>query len=119
MGWLCVLRTGVGEEGWAVLAGQKSLQEQGGGYLIDPVFARGAVPRCVPGAVEIEKGVGSLGGVALVEEMVGEVRVFGEEGLGEGEGLCGLGARRAVGVEGVADQDGCDVVLADETGDGL
>ena len=39
------------------------------------------------------------------------------EGLGEGLGLGCLGAGRAVGVKGVADEKGFDLVLADETGD--
>ena len=39
------------------------------------------------------------------------------EGLGEGLGLGCLGAGCAVGVKGVADEQGFDLVLADETGD--
>jgi hypothetical protein len=41
------------------------------------------------------------------------------EGCGEGLGFGGLGAGRAVGVEGVADEEGLDFVLADEAGDGF
>lgn len=43
---------------------------------------------------------------------------FGQ-GLGEGLGLGGLGAGCAVGVEGIANEDVLDVVLADEAGDGF
>ena len=63
--------------------------------------------------------MGVVGGEALVEEMVGEGGVGFAEGLGEGLGLGGLRAGRSVGVERVADEDGFDVVLADEAGDGL
>lgn len=77
-----------------------------------PVEARGA-------AGCIEKRVGLAGGEALVQKMVGEGRVSLAEGGSEGEGLGGLGAGGAVGVEGVADDDDLDRVLADEAGDGF
>jgi hypothetical protein len=41
------------------------------------------------------------------------------EGGGEGLGFGCLRAGRSVGVEGVADEDDFDVVLADEAGDGF
>jgi len=66
-----------------------------------------------------EEGVGVVGGEALVEEMVGEGGVCFAEGVGEGEGFEGLGARGTVRVEGIADEEGIDVVLADEAGDGF
>ena len=67
----------------------------------------------------VEEGVGVVGGEALVEEVVGEVGVGFLQGECEGLGFGGLGARCAVGVERVADQEDFDVVLADEAGDGL
>ena len=70
-------------------------------------------------AGEIEEGVGIAGGETLVEEMVGERGVGFFEGLGEGLGFGGLGAGCAVGVEGVTDEEGFDLVLADEAGDSL
>lgn len=54
------------------------------------------------------------GGQALVEKMMLEVGVRGLQSSGEGLGLGGLGAGGAVGVERVADDDGGDVVLANE-----
>ena len=51
--------------------------------------------------------------------MVSEGGVGFLEGLGEGLGFGRLGAGRAVGVEGVADEKGFDLVLADEAGDGF
>ena len=67
----------------------------------------------------VEEGVGLLGSVAFVEQVVREGGVGFAEIGGEGLGFCGLGARGAVGVEGVADEEGVDVVLTDEAGDGL
>jgi len=63
--------------------------------------------------------VGFLGGVTLVEEMVGERGVGGAEFGGEGLGFGGLGAGGAVGVERVADEEDLYAVLADEAGDGF
>ncbi len=63
--------------------------------------------------------MGVVGGEALVEEMEGEGGVGFVEGCGEGLGFGGLGAGAAVGVEGVADEEGFDFVLADEAGDGF
>ena len=63
--------------------------------------------------------MGVAGGQALVEKMMGEGGVLGLEGPGEGLGFCGLRAGRAVGMEGVADDESRDVVLADEAGDGF
>ena len=70
-------------------------------------------------AGEVEEGVGVVGGEALVEEVVLEGGVGFLKGVGEGLGLGGLGAGRAVGVEGVADEEDFDFVLADEAGDGF
>ncbi len=50
---------------------------------------------------------------------MGEGRVGLLEGLGEGLGLGGLGAGGAVGVQGIADQEDFDFVLADEARDGF
>jgi hypothetical protein len=49
--------------------------------------------------------------------MMREGRVGFLEGMGEGLGLGCLGAGGAVGVQGVADDQGFDFMLADETGD--
>ena len=68
-------------------------------------------------AGEIEKGMGVVGGEALVEQVVSEGGVGFLEGMGEGLGLGRLRAGCAVGVEGVADDQGFDFVLADEAGD--
>jgi len=51
--------------------------------------------------------------------MVGESGVGFVQGECEGLGFGGLGAGRAVCVEGVADEEGFDFVLADEAGDGF
>ena len=71
----------------------------------------------------VEEGVGVVGGEALVEEVDREVGVclagYFRQGLGEGLGFGSLGAGRTVGVEGVADEDDLDLVLADEAGDGF
>jgi len=90
--------------------------------LIDDVFAveTGGTASGAGGAAgEIEEGVGVVGGEALVEKMVGERRVGLLECLGEGLGFGGLGAGRAVGVKGIADEEDFDLVLADEAGDGF
>jgi len=50
---------------------------------------------------------------------VGEGGVGFFERVGEGLGFGGLCAGRAVGVEGVADEEDFYFVLADETGDGF
>lgn len=115
----------VGEQCGRV-GGEKAFKKQGGGYLIDDVFAveaSGAAGGASGVAGVVEQGVGVVGGQALVEELVGEMWVgwvgeFGQ-GLGEGLGLGGLGAGRAVGMEGIADKDELDFVLADEAGDGF
>jgi hypothetical protein len=99
-----------------VVAGEEALEEEGGGDLVDEVLAVEAVRAARPRAEEL---VGVVGGEALIEEMVGEGGVGGAELVGEGEGLEGLRAGRAVGVERVADEQGFDLVLADEAGDGF
>jgi len=98
------------------------LQEEGGCYLIDDVFAveaGGAAggARGVTGGVE--EGVGVVGGEALVEQVVGEVGVGFAKSGSEGLGLGGLRAWRSVGVERIADEEDFDVVLADEACDGF
>jgi hypothetical protein len=61
--------------------------------------------------------VGVVGGKTLIEQVVSKGRVGFSEGLGEGLGLGCLGAGCAVGMEGMADYEGFNFVLADETGD--
>jgi hypothetical protein len=90
--------------------------------LVDDVFAveaGGAAGRARGVAGKVEEGVGIVGGEALVEEVVGEGGVCFLEGGGEGLGFSGLGAGRAVGVKGIADQEDFYFVLADEAGYGL
>jgi hypothetical protein len=70
----------------------------------------------VAGVVEMAVGLG--GGEALVPEVDGEGELGAEVG-GEGLGLGGLGALVAGHVEGIADDGLGDLVLAEETGDGL
>jgi hypothetical protein len=109
----------VREEG-DLVTGEEGFEEEGGGYLVDEVLAGDAV--LLAGA-SAEEGVGFVGGEALIEEVEREGGVGGadefDEGVGEGEGFEGLGAGGAVGVEGVADEEGVDVMLADEAGDGF
>lgn len=70
-------------------------------------------------AGNVEEGVGVVGGEALVEEMVGEGGVSFLESEREGLSFGGLRARGAVGVEGIADEEGFYLMLADEAGDGF
>ena len=107
------------------MGGEEAFEEQGGGDLVDDVFA-----------VEAGGVAGGAGGVAgrlrrawaswVVRRSsrrwwvrVGCASWVNSEGLGEGLGFGGLGAGCAVGVEGIADEDELDVVLADEAGDGF
>jgi hypothetical protein len=111
----------IGKQGGAG-GGEKALEKEGCGDLIDDVFAveaGGAARRTGGMAGEVEEGVGVVGGEALVEEIVAESGVSFFEGLGEGLGFGSLGAGRAVGVEGIADEEDFDLVLADEAGDGF
>ena len=111
----------VGEEG-GIVCGKEAFEEECGGDLVDDVLAveAGGMAGGAGGvAGEIEEGVGVVGGESLVEKMVGEGGVSVVQGLGEGLGFGGLGAGGAVGVEGVADEEDLDVVLADEAGDGF
>ena len=74
--------------------GEEAFEEQGGGDLIDDVFAveaSGAAGGAGGVAGTIEEGVGVVGGEAFVEEMVGEGGVGLLECLGEGLGFGGLG----------------------------
>jgi hypothetical protein len=105
----------VGKEG-RIGDGEEALEEEDGGDLVDEVLAVEAVLMAGAGA---EKGVGVVGGEALVEEVEGESGVLFPQGVGEGEGLGGLRAWAAVGVERVADDQNFDVVLADEAGYGF
>lgn len=68
---------------------------------------------------EIEHGVGVAGGETFVEEVVGEGGMGFLEGIGEGLSFGGLGARCAVCVEWVADEDHFYLVLTDEAADGF
>jgi hypothetical protein len=70
-------------------------------------------------AREVKESMGVVSGKALIEEIMGEGGMTftkcGSEGLGFGR----LGAGRAIGVKGIADDEDLDFVLADEAGDGL
>lgn len=63
--------------------------------------------------------MGLAGGEALIEQVVGEGGVLGEELGGEGLGFGGLGARGTVGMQGEAYDEGADLVFANETADGF
>jgi hypothetical protein len=67
----------------------------------------------------VEDGVGVVGGETLVEEMVGEGGMSFLQGLSEGLGFGRLWAGPAVGVEGIADEEDLDLVLANEASDGF
>jgi hypothetical protein len=114
------VRIGIGEEG-DLVAGEETFEEEGGGYLVDEVLAGeailGAGARAEFGGVQ--EGMGVVGGEALVEEVEGEGGVGLAERVGEGQGFEGLGAGGAIGVEGIADYQDFDLMLADETGDGF
>lgn len=113
----------VWEQRWLV-AGEEAFEQQRRGNLVDEVFAvdRLAVaPACGAGAVSggIQQGVGLKRGQPLVEQMVCKRGMLLAHGGGKGQGLGGLGAGRAVGVERIADHDSRDLVLANEPGYGL
>ena len=110
------LGVGIRQKGGTGEGGEVGFEDEGGGYLVDEVLLVEAAGAAGAGA---EEGVGFVGCEALVEEMVGERGVGFLEGLGEGQCFEGLGAGCAVGVQGVADDEGFDVVLADEAGDGF
>ena len=109
----------IGEQCGAAPGGQEGFEENGGGDLIDEVFAvKAGTGGASSGAGgSIEAGVGLEGGEALIEEMVGEGRVLAAELGGEGLRFCGLRARAAIGVEREAYDEGVDVVLADKARD--
>ena len=67
----------------------------------------------------VEEGVGLLGSVAFVEQVVCEGGMSFAEIGGESLRFGGLWAGGAVGVEGVADYKDLYIVLADEAGYGL
>lgn len=95
---------------------EESFEEEGGGYLVDEIFAVEPVGGGVALlAALVEKFVGFAGGEAFVEQMVGEGGVLGEEGRGEEFSFGGLGAGGAVGMEGKAYDEGVDLLFADET----
>ena len=107
-----------------MVGGEEGLEEDDGGDLIDDVasvdlFASGFSGEAGVVTVGVEERVGFLCGVAFVDEVEGEGGVLLAEEVGEGEGLDGLRAGCAVGVEWVADDEDFDGVLADETGDGF
>jgi hypothetical protein len=111
----------IGKQGGAG-GGEEALEKEGCGDLIDDggaVEAGGTAGGAGGVARQIQEGVGVVGGEAFVEEVVDEGGVGLFERLSEGLGLGGLGAGRAVGVEGIADEEDFDVVLADEAGDGF
>ena len=95
---------------------EEGFEEESGGDLVDEVFAVEAVTGSVAGA---EERVRFACRKALVEEVVRESRVLGEERLGEGEGLFGLETWGAVGVKRVADDEGDDLVFANQASNGL
>lgn len=89
------------------MGGEKALQEQGRGDLVDDVFAveTGGAAGGTGGVTrEVEERVSVVGGEALVEKMMGEGGMSFFQGLGEGLSFGGLGAGRAVGMERIADE---------------
>ena len=98
---------------------EEGLQEERSGYLIDEVFALEAMGGGLTLAAGVQKGVSVAGGEPLVEEVVSESGMLGEEGGGEGFGFGRLGARGAVGMEGKTGDESGDVELADPAGDGF
>lgn len=111
----------IGEQG-GIGGGEEALEEEGGGDLIDDVFAvktSGAADGTWSVAGGVEESMGVVGGEALVKEMMGEGRMGFLQCLCESLGLGGLRAGCAVGVKRVADEKNLDLVLADEAGDGF
>ena len=98
--------------GWSAAVVEKGLQNQRGGDLIDDF---GVVLAGV--ASLVKKGVGFLGGEALVPEVDGQAGERAELG-GEGLDLLRPRADFAGEMEGQADDDGGDAVAAAEAGDG-
>ena len=62
----------------------------------------------------IKSGVCFVGGEPLVEHVVGETSLLGEEGLGESASFERLLADRAIRVQGITDDKGIHVVAAYE-----
>ncbi len=88
--------------------------------MVDEVFAVEAVGGGLALlATMVEEFVGLAGGEALVEQVVGEGGVLGEEFGGEGFGLGGLRAPGTVGVQGKTYDKGADLMFADEAADGF
>ena len=88
--------------------------------MVDKVFSvdRFAVtaasgPGIMPGGVE--QSVSLLGGMPLVEQVMGECRVRFTKDVGEGPCLGSLRAVGAIGMERVSDDQDFDSVLANET----
>lgn len=100
--------------------GEKGLEDEHGGDLVDDggaVAAGGGAAAGMAGAVEEVMSLG--GGEALVEQVDGEVGVLAAEGFSEGLGARGLRAEFAGEVQRVADDDDGDLVFAHEAGDGF
>ncbi len=97
--------------------GEVGFEQDGGRDLIDEGLAVEAISGRVLAAVGVEQGVGFPGGEPLVEDVMLEGGVLLKQGVGEGEGLCGLRAGRAVAVQRVAYDEGGNLVATDEARD--
>ncbi len=114
------VRVRVGQERGAVFAGEEGFEKQGGGYLVDEVLAVKAIGSSLTFlATVVEKCVGLARGEAFIEQMVLEIGVRGEEFCGEGFCFYGLLAWGAIGMQGQADDEGGDLVAADEAAYGF
>ena len=87
---------------------EETLQNQDGSHLIDDLPMAGKRPS---GSMEVAMGLG--GGQALIPKVDGEGEL-GVEDVGEGVGLCGLGAEVAGHVEGIAQHNGGTIELAEQ-----
>ncbi len=102
-----------GAGGCVLAGGEKALQDENGGDLIDEVamilagFTHG-----------VEMAVGLAGGQALIGEVDWEAK-GGADFLGEGLGLQGLRADLPGHMEGIAHDDFRDLVLAEDAADGF
>jgi hypothetical protein len=90
---------------------EKALEDEGGGYLVDD----GAMLRSGSASL-IQNVVRFAGGEALVPQVDGQAREFGETG-GKGLGFGGLGTGRAGQMKRVADHNSGDVEAAGEAGE--
>ena len=107
------------EEGWTVRSGKECVQEEGGRDPVDTVFPVDPVRGCLAPTLSVEQGVRLPGREPLVEKVVGELRMLGEERLGEGQRFCRLRTPGTVRVERIADDEGCHLVFPDEARDGF